>query len=119
MVKEEGTDEPAAWDRKSSQLENHLPFARSIHKGLARAIIIVLSLAGAARPQVGSPGFVFGAVADGDEQDGVFTFGAGREEAGHVVQRMSSFFSTWAKSLSLVAREALRWAARAAAKQSV
>ncbi len=38
---------------------------------------------------------------------------------GYVVQRMSNFFSTWAKSLSLVAREALRWAARAAAKQSV
>jgi hypothetical protein len=39
------------------------------------------------------------------------------EELGYV-HRMSSFFSTWAKSLSLVAREALRLAARAAAKQS-
>src|SRR5882672_6835218 len=37
----------------------------------------------------------------------------------YTVQKMSSFFSTWAKSLSLVAREALRWEARAAAKQSV
>jgi hypothetical protein len=34
------------------------------------------------------------------------------------VQKMSSFFSMIAKSLSLVAREALRWAARAAAKPS-
>jgi hypothetical protein len=32
------------------------------------------------------------------------------------VQRMSSFFSTWAKSLSLVARGALRAAARAEGK---
>jgi hypothetical protein len=36
-----------------------------------------------------------------------------------MVQRISIFFSTVAKSWSLVAREALRWAARAAAKQSV
>jgi hypothetical protein len=36
----------------------------------------------------------------------------------YMIQRMSSFFSMWAKSLSLVAREALRSAARAAAKQS-
>jgi len=49
---------------------------------------------------------VFGAVADGDDEDGAFAFGVGREEAGHVVQRMSSFFSRWAKSLSLVARKA-------------
>jgi len=34
------------------------------------------------------------------------------------VQRISSFFSTWAKSRSLVAREALRATARAAAKPS-
>src|SRR5207245_1731194 len=34
------------------------------------------------------------------------------------VQRRSSFFSKWAKSRSLVAREALRWRAREAAKQS-
>ena len=38
-----------------------------------------------ARPQVRSPEFVFGAVADGDEEDGAFAFGVGREEAGHVV----------------------------------
>jgi len=37
---------------------------------------------------------------------------------GQTVQIISSFFSTWAKSLSLVAREALRWRARAAAKPS-
>src|SRR6266850_8065140 len=39
-------------------------------------------------------------------------------DRGQVVQRRSSFFSTLAKSLSLVAREALRWKARAAAKQA-
>jgi hypothetical protein len=36
----------------------------------------------------------------------------------YVVQRMASFFETIAKSRSLVAREALRWRARAAAKPS-
>src|SRR5438093_664058 len=36
----------------------------------------------------------------------------------YTVQTMWSFFSTWEKSRSLLAREALRAAARAAAKQS-
>ena len=44
--------------------------------------------------------------------------GCPQKASPYTVQTMWSFFSTWEKSRSLVAREALRAAARAAAKQS-
>jgi hypothetical protein len=55
---------------------------------------------------------------DDNGSEGPATIHGRPEGRRYVVQRISSFFSTLEKSLSLVAREALRWEARAAAKAS-